>query len=125
MTPEQARARAQARLRLQQQGGGGAPADAAPAAPAAPAQEDPWTWEHLSKNPTVSAVMHPVQSAQDMLRSTSNFLSFGGTDKLRSLVKGTPVEEERAKTQEASKRLGTWDEAANLGLALASPSAAG
>src|SRR4029078_12067497 len=35
------------------------------------------------------AVMHPGQSIPDLLRSSSDFVSFGLTDRLRSAFKGT------------------------------------
>jgi hypothetical protein len=71
------------------------------------------------------SVMNPGQSIPDMLRSTSDFLTFGLNDRLRAAVKGTDYEAEKAETQAADTRLGSIDDAFNLGTALVQPSAAG
>ena len=70
------------------------------------------------------SVMNPGQSIPDLLRSSSDFVSFGLTDRLRSALKGTDLEEERAKTRAADTRLGSIDDAFNLGTAFLQPSAA-
>jgi len=70
------------------------------------------------------SVMNPGQSIPDLLRSSSDFVSFGLTDRLRSAFKGTDLEEERAETQAADTRLGSIDDAFNLGTAVMQPSAA-
>lgn len=79
----------------------------------------------LAESPEGKSVMNPSQSIPDLARSMGNFVSLGGTDRLRSMMYGTPIEEEVRQTDEGSKRLGSIDEAANLGTALLQPSAAG
>lgn len=79
--------------------------------------------EESGKN-TREAVMNPSQSIPDVLRSTSDFLTFGLNDRLRSLVKGTDYADEKAETLAAGERSGSIDDALNLGTALMQPSAA-
>lgn len=76
----------------------------------------------------VEMVKHPGRSLNDILRTTSNFITFGGRDKLAGALSpyiGTlPPEQQKIATAGADARLGTFDEAANVGALLAQPSAA-
>jgi hypothetical protein len=103
-----------------QQGGGAA---AAPAAEQSLLDRVMSSMNESGKNVRES-VMNPGQSIPDLLRSAGNFVSLGGTDRLRSMLYGTDVADEVARTNQASERLGSIDEAFNLGTALVQPSAA-
>src|SRR5215831_12157478 len=71
------------------------------------------------------AIMHPIQSVEDLARTSSNFVTFGGRDRLAPyLGSGRSYEDERAKTARASTRLGSIDEATNMATAAAVPSVA-
>lgn len=86
---------------------------------------DPEQWKHaLTETPEAKAVMNPGQSIPDLARSMGNFTSLGATDRLRSGLYGTDIADEVRQTDEASSRLGSIDEAANLGTAFLQPSAA-
>lgn len=102
-------------------GGGGAPQDTS----------QPGIIERIagsmseSGRRTREAVMHPLQSAQDLLRTTSNFVTLGGRDLAAPyLGSGRTAEQERAETSAADERLGSINEAVNLGAAFLQPSAA-
>ena len=73
---------------------------------------------------TREAVMNPGQAIPDILRSTGDFVSMGGTDRLRSAIYGTPYEQENAETEAAAARSGSIDDALNMGSLLVQPSAA-
>ena len=82
-------------------------------------------WKHaLTESPEAKSVMNPGQSIPDLARSMGNFTSLGATDRLRSMMYGTNVADEVAQTQQGSERLGSIDEAANLGTAFVQPSMA-
>lgn len=73
----------------------------------------------------VEMVKHPGRSLEDILRTASNFITFGGRDRLAPyLGTGRTHEQEKQETSLADARLGTFDEAANLGLLALQPSAA-
>jgi hypothetical protein len=76
----------------------------------------------------VEMIKNPGRSLADILRTTSNFVTFGGRDKLAGALSpylGTlPPEQQAIETAGADARLGTFDEAANLGLLALQPSAA-
>jgi len=59
-----------------------------------------------------------------LLRTASNFVTFGLRDRVAPyLGSGRTYEQERQQTAAADARLGTWDDAANLGMAMLQPSA--
>lgn len=76
----------------------------------------------------VEMIKNPGRSLGDILRTTSNFITFGGRDKLAGAlspyIDTLPPEKQAAETAAADARLGTFDEAANLGMAMLQPSAA-
>src|SRR5262245_59246704 len=72
----------------------------------------------------VEMVKHPGRSINDLLRTASNFVTFGARDRIAPyLGSGRTYEQERQQTAAADARLGTWDDAAKLGMAALQPSA--
>jgi hypothetical protein len=80
---------------------------------------DPGTGAHV-----IDSLEHPTQSIPDMLRSGSDFITFGANDRLRAWLKGTSYADEKQATEQADTRLGSLDDAAKLGGAMVAPSAA-
>jgi hypothetical protein len=72
----------------------------------------------------VKSVMNPAQSIPDLLRTTSDFVTLGLNDRLRAWLKGTNYADEKKQTEYADTRLGSINEAADLGAAMLQPSAA-